>query len=83
MSSVWGSLKGEQLKTAPRDFPKDHPDMDLIKFKQFLLIKEFTDEQVKNASFAAEISEAIKGARTFLDWMSHALTTNLDGESIL
>ena len=83
LSSVWGSLKGEQLKTAPRDFPKDHPDMDLIKFKQFLLIKEFTDEQVKKSSFGADISESIKVARPFLNWMSHALTTNLDGESIL
>ncbi len=83
LSSVWGSLKGEQLKTAPRDFPKDHPDLDLIRYKQYLLIKEFTDEEAMKSSFAADVSETIRAARPFLNWMSNALTTNLNGESIL
>lgn len=80
---VWGHMQGEQLKTAPRDFPKDHPDIDLIRYKQFLLVKEFTDQAVLSSDFNEAVSEAIRTARPFLDWMSQTLTTNLNGESML
>ena len=39
----FGGLTGEQLKTAPKGFPKDHPEIDLLRHKQFLVSKDFTD----------------------------------------
>ena len=30
------TLKGEQLKTAPKGYPKDHESVDLLRFKQFI-----------------------------------------------
>ena len=34
---TFGKLDGEQLKTTPQGYPKDHPNIDLLRYKQFLL----------------------------------------------
>lgn len=81
--NCWGNLRGEQLKTAPRNFDKNHPDMDLIKFKSFYFMKSFTDEEVMSADFLNNVNDYFKIARPFLNYMTEVLTTNLNGESIL
>ncbi|RYG21650.1 MAG: DUF2461 domain-containing protein, partial [Chitinophagaceae bacterium] len=47
----FGRLAGNQLKVAPNGFAPDHRAIDLLKYKQFLLIKRFTDEEVLNENF--------------------------------
>lgn len=81
--NCWGYLMGEQLKTAPRNFDKNHPDMDLIKFKSFYFMKSFTNEEVMSEEFSSMVNDSFKVARSFLDYMTDVLTTNLNGESIL
>src|SRR5690606_10726522 len=36
--AIWGEMQGESLKTAPMGFNKDHPNIDLIKRKQFIFL---------------------------------------------
>jgi len=79
----WGDLQGEQLKTAPRNFDKTHPNMDLIKFKSFYFMKSFTDQQVLSKDFSTIVNTSFKTARPFLNFMSDVLTTDLNGESLL
>jgi uncharacterized protein (DUF2461 family) len=76
-------LKGEQLSSAPRGFAKDHPAIELLKHKQFIVIHEFSDKEVLDPGFAKKVSETFKKLRPFFDHMSEVLTTNLNGESIL
>ncbi len=83
LQEFWGSLKGEELKTAPKGFDKEHPDIDLIRKKQYLFIKQFTDEEVLAADFMEKIDAGFISIRPFLDWMSDVLTTDLNGESLL
>lgn len=80
---IWGALKGEELKTAPQGFPKDHPNLDLIRKKQHILIKNFTDEQVTAPDFLEEVNSAFKSVRSYLDYMSEVLTTDLNGISVI
>jgi len=79
----FGKMEGEQLKTAPKGVAKDHPAIDLLRYKQYLLIRRFTDEEVLNANFANELNKSFKAMRPFLDFMSEALTTNENGELIV
>lgn len=81
--TCWGELKGEQLKTAPRNFDKTHPDIDLIRFKSFYFMKTFTDQEVMSPDFISTVIEAFKKGRPFLDYMTDVLTTDLNGESLL
>ena len=78
----FGDLHGEQLKTAPRDYPKDHPAVDLLRYKQFLLVKNFTDEEVLSADFLPELVATFRSMRPFLDYMSEVLTTDANGVPI-
>lgn len=80
---VWGELKGEGVKTAPKGFDKEHPDIDLIKRKQFIFIRDFTDKEVISDSFINEVDKSYRAIRPYFNLMSDILTTNLNGESIL
>jgi uncharacterized protein (TIGR02453 family) len=79
----FGELKGEALKTAPRGFDKEHPDMDLIKMKQFIVVRNLTDEEVLAPDFLSELDASYKAMRPFFNYMSDVLTTDLNGESLI
>ena len=81
--SVWGELEGKALKTAPKGFDKEHKAIDLIRRKQFIFTKKFTDEEVQNKDILEKIDQAFKGIRPYFDYMSDVLTTNLNGESLI
>jgi uncharacterized protein (TIGR02453 family) len=76
-------LEGNALKTAPRGFNKEHPDLDLIRMKQFIVTRHFTDDEVLNPNFLNEINASYIAMRPYFDYMSEILTTDLNGESIL
>ena len=78
----FGTIEGEELKTAPKDFDKNHKAIDLIRKKQFLLIRRFTDKEVLDKNFGVEVMATFAAMRPFLDYMSDVLTTNLNGESL-
>lgn len=77
--SHFGSLHGEQLKTAPRGYEADDPAIDLIRYKQFLLSKKFTDQEVLSDDFVKKVSDTFKAMRPFLDYMTDVLTTDVNG----
>ncbi|WP_273275968.1 DUF2461 domain-containing protein [Maribacter polysiphoniae] len=80
---IWGNLVGEELKTAPKGFDKEHPDIALIRKKQFIFIRKFTDKEVLSKDFVNTVDESFKAIRPYFDLMSDILTTNLNGESLL
>ncbi|MFH4969020.1 DUF2461 domain-containing protein [Gaetbulibacter sp. M240] len=81
--SVWGTIKGDELKTAPRGFDKGHEAIDLIKKKQFVFTKKFTDEEVMHPDFLKNVDASFKAIRPYFDYMSDVLTTDLNGVSLL
>ncbi len=81
--SVWGALLGDELKTAPRGFDKLDPNIDLIRKKQFIFTKKYSDKEVLSNGFENEVIKSFKVIRPYFDYMSSVLTTNLNGESTL
>jgi uncharacterized protein (TIGR02453 family) len=81
--SVWGKLVGDEVKTAPKGFNKEDKNIDLIKKKQFIFTRKFTDNEVTSPDFLNRVDEAFKAIRPYFDYMSDVLTTNLNGESLL
>ena len=79
----WGDLSGDEVKTAPKGFSKDHPNIDMIKKKQHVFIKNFTDQEVLSPDFTNVIDIHFQKVRPFFDYMSHVLTTDLNGVSLL
>lgn len=81
--AIWGELVGDAVKTAPKGFDKGHPNIDLIRRKQFIFVKNFTDKEVMASDFCEQVNMAFKAIRPYFDFMSHVLTTNLNGESLV
>ena len=81
--AVWGPLEGDELRSAPRGFDKLDQNIDLIRKKQFIFSKKYTDKEVLSERFTLEVIDSFKAIRPYFDYMSSVLTTNLNGESIL
>jgi len=80
--NMFGELHGEQVKSAPRGFKKDHPAIDLLRYKQYLMMRYFSDKQVTDVGFAKEVSKTFKAMRPMFDYMSDVLTTDENGVRI-
>jgi uncharacterized protein (TIGR02453 family) len=72
-----------ELKTAPRGFDKEHPDIELLRKKGFIASRSFTDEEVLSSNFSEEVDKSFKALRPFFNLFSDILTTNLNGETIV
>lgn len=80
---TFGNMTGEKLSSAPRGYAKDHPAIDLLRYKQFLLKHEFTDQEVCSPDFLFKVNNTFKKMRPFLNFMSEVLTTDGNGISII
>lgn len=83
LRNTFGQLSGSKLKTCPKGFSKDHPGIDLLCYKQFILKHTFTDQEVLSAHFSTLVNETFKKLRPFFDHMSEILTTDANGVSTL
>lgn len=81
--STWGNLAGDELKTAPKGFDKEHKDIDLIRKKQYIFTKKFTDNEVLEPDFIEKVNESFIIIRPYFNYMSDVLTTDLNGLSTI
>jgi uncharacterized protein (TIGR02453 family) len=72
-----------KVKTAPKGFSKDHPNIDLIRLKSFFVVHDFSDKEVMSPDFKDNLIHHYGLLRPFFDYMSEVLTTDLNGVSLL
>jgi uncharacterized protein (TIGR02453 family) len=72
-----------ELKTAPRGFDKEHPEVALLRKKGFIASRRFTDAEVMSPKFVEEVNTSFKALRPFFNLFSDILSTNLNGEPIV
>ena len=83
-NSIWGNtFVGDEVKTAPKGFNKDHKAIDLIKKKQYIFTKKYSDSEVLQPDFIEQVNQDFKTVRPFFDYMSEVLTTDLNGVSLI
>lgn len=80
--SAFGTLDGEQLKSCPKGFDKEHPDIDLLRYKQFIVSKKFSNKEALSKDFSKMVDDTFKEMRPFFDYMSVSVTTDANGVSI-
>ncbi len=76
---TFGELKGDAVKTAPKGFSREHPAIDLLRHKQFIVTRNFTDKEVKADDFLEKVVISFCNMRPFFDYMSDVLTTDANG----
>jgi uncharacterized protein (TIGR02453 family) len=67
---IFGSIEGEKLKTAPKGYPKDHPYIELLKFKSFLASKSISDKEILSSNALDTIVEASRVMKTMNDFLN-------------
>ena len=78
----FGEIKGDELKSVPKGFDKEAEAADLIRKKEFILMKQYADKEVTTTDFSKEVVTNFKAERPFLDYMTEVLSTDLNGEPL-
>jgi uncharacterized protein (TIGR02453 family) len=66
----FGSVDGEKLKTAPKGYPKDHPNIELLKLKSYLVVNEATDKLVLSSDFQDYVISVFKAMKPLNDYLN-------------
>lgn len=72
--ATFGEIQGEQLKTAPKGYPKDHPFIHLLRYKSFYVLQEFSDKEAGAEGFAKKALEAYQKAFSFNRFLKEAIS---------
>jgi uncharacterized protein (TIGR02453 family) len=65
----FGGISGEMLKSAPRGYSPDHPQIELLRHKQFLVLHPLSDEQVLLPDFADHALQVFSAMKPFFDYL--------------
>jgi uncharacterized protein (TIGR02453 family) len=68
-----GSLAGEQLKTPPRGYPADHPEIELLQHKQFITMHHLSDKEVLSPRLLKHTVAVFAAQKPLLDWLNAAI----------
>ncbi|HEY5691254.1 MAG TPA: DUF2461 domain-containing protein [Cyclobacteriaceae bacterium] len=63
----------DKLKTAPKGYPKDHPHVDILKHKSFIVSHNFSDKEVIDKNFLKKVVEGCKQVKPLNDFLRHAI----------
>jgi uncharacterized protein (TIGR02453 family) len=69
----FGELGGEALKTAPMGYPKDHPDIALLRKKQFLVMHRLSDEEILSEELIPRTLKVYKAMKPFLTYLEETV----------
>ena len=71
----FGEIQGEMLKTAPKGFAPDHPEIELLRHKQVIAIHPLSDAAVLAQNLAGHTVQAFAALKPFLDYLNdHCMT---------
>jgi len=63
----------DKLKTAPKGYPKDHPHIDLLKNKSYVVSHRFTDAEVTSKTFVKKVAATCKTLMPLNDFLAAAI----------
>lgn len=67
----FGELDGEKLKTTPRDYPADHPYIELLRYKSFLALHPVSDRQALAEDFFKYCGQVFAALKPFDDFLNN------------
>jgi uncharacterized protein (TIGR02453 family) len=66
-------IHGEVLKTTPKGYEKDHPEIELLRRKELFFSHPFSDKEVTSKGFAENTLKGIKLLKPYCDYMNYIL----------
>ncbi|MEM8735726.1 MAG: DUF2461 family protein, partial [Planctomycetota bacterium] len=65
-------LYDDRLKSAPRGYAKDHPEIDSLRLKSFIGMASLKRSQLRKESLVAEATKLIKDASPLMTFLCEA-----------
>ncbi len=69
----FGVLEGEKVKTVPQGYRRDHPEIELLRFKQVVVVHRLSDQIVLSHRFSTHVIKAFTAMKPFLDYLNAIL----------
>lgn len=69
----FGKMEGEQLVNAPKEYPKDHPEIALLKHKSFLAVHQLDEKMLTSDQFLKHATDVFKAMMPFNQFLNRAL----------
>lgn len=66
----FGNIDGEKLKTAPKGYKSDHPQIELLKFKSYLVVNEVPDNDILNPGYSDHVLKTFRTMKPFNDFLN-------------
>lgn len=66
----FGKIEGEKLKTAPKGYPRDHPHIELLRLKSYLVDRQISDAEVTGNDCFNFVKEACRTMKPLNDFLS-------------
>ncbi|MGL4368941.1 MAG: DUF2461 domain-containing protein [Spirochaetota bacterium] len=73
LKKEFGFLTGETVKTAPRGYAKDHPALDLLKFKNYCVGRNLPDSAVITEKFPESCLRSFRVLRDFNQYLNRIM----------
>ena len=62
---------GEVMKTSPKGYAADHPEIELLRQKELFFMHRYTDKEVMSAGFADEIIRGSRILKPYCDFLNY------------
>ena len=69
----FGIVGGEKLKTAPKGYERDHPEIELLRLKEVVAVRRVTDAAVLSPKCSALVIESFTAMKPFLDYLDSVI----------
>jgi uncharacterized protein (TIGR02453 family) len=66
----FGKVDGEKLKSAPKGYPRNHPQIELLKLKSYLIVNEVADKIVLSDVFFDNVIKVFKAMKPLNDYLN-------------
>ena len=70
---MFDGIHGDGLKTAPKGYPKDHPNIEDLRRKTFFLMRRTSHEDLFSEKLLDRAEETYRAADRFMRFMTHAV----------
>ena len=67
----FGEVSGEKLKTAPKGYPRDHPQLELLRLKQVTAMRPIPDKDLLGRSLVQETLRTFRAMKPFLRYLEN------------
>lgn len=67
----FNEIHGEKVKKMPKGYAIDHPDIELLKYKQLFFVHKYSDEESLSKNFANEVVNGCQILKPYLDYINN------------